>query len=157
MPAENREPRIVIQTVLIEETVDEEIEPLPMSFSCDDSSTLKKWFLHFCGTENPKTSIVEYKFLFLETEKCYLIKLKSATNHYSGQSTKKPTNKSNPDFNYYAISKKEYTGLREKEVLDKIESQLQGLVETTEFALSLLSKAKQLAITFNDRHPVKLR
>ena len=157
MSPENRQLRIVIQTVHIEETVDEEIEPLPISFSCDDSSTLKKWFLHFCDTENPKSSIVEYKFLFLETDKCYVIKLKSATKDYSGQSTKKPMNKSNPDFNYYTISKKEYTGLREKEVLDKIESQLQGLVQTPEFALSPLARAKHLAITFNDRTPVKLR
>ena len=159
--------KIIIQEVEIVETVDEENDLLPNSFTCDDSSTLQDWFFRFCNTENITASIVELKFLLLETEQCFVIKLKSLIGeHISEKPRTTTTTRSKslhkgkvashqdidqPDFRYHAISKKHYTGLKGNEVLARIESQLEEFSRTEGFVQSPLAKAKKIKILFNDR------
>jgi len=166
MPSETIPPKTVPEEFIRESIFDTVTGPPLEPLSCDDSATIKNWFLHFCNTENPDTPNIEYDFwFFLRRNKCHMIRLRSVKwisdpfQELPAQTTEsRQMPDSGSDFDYHPISQNDYIGLKRKNVFEKIESELQSLAQTIEVVNSpLFNKVKTLTIAFNKRPLIKLK
>ena len=97
--------------------------------------------MNICNTEKPKKSITTYNFDLFEGETDYTVCL-TGTNTYDISEYKSQTKiEFEPKEMYFSLPQNEYRGLKRKEVLDMLTSQLKEFFTTETFRKSFLHEA----------------
>ena len=122
-------------------------DPLFKQEQISNLATIADWLNDICNSQKPEKEIDTYEFWLFEEPNNYALCI-VGVNSYPWKDSNATKIDFRPTNMYFKLSPKEYSGLNQRDIREKIYLQLKEFANTKEFKKSFLSKANLITAQF---------
>jgi len=130
-------------------TYSEEPDPPFKQGQISNFVTIADWLKDLCNSQKPEKEIDTYEFYLFEEPNNYVLCV-VGLNSYPWKDSNATKIDFRPTNMYLKLSPKEYSGLNQRDIREKIYLQLKEFTNTEEFKKSFLSKANLITAAFGE-------